>query len=124
MLFCRPGRYARARRRAHTATAGSLALGGGGAGGRDEEAEHLDPVLGAVLSALADDLRARFRGPERAFYEREFEFFGKVTAISGTIRPKPLGPERKARPGSRFFSFNFLSQRRRRRRRGFGGRGL
>lgn len=29
------------------------------------------------------------------FYEREFGFFGKITAISGEIRPYPKGPERK-----------------------------
>jgi len=34
-------------------------------------------------------------GPSKQFYEREFDFFGKVTAISGEIRPYPKGPERK-----------------------------
>lgn len=34
-------------------------------------------------------------GPAKSFYEREFDFFGKVTAISGEIRPYPKGEERK-----------------------------
>jgi len=29
------------------------------------------------------------------FYEREFEFFAKITNVSGTIRVFPKGPERK-----------------------------
>jgi phosphatidylinositol 4-kinase len=34
-------------------------------------------------------------GPAKEFYEREFDFFGKVTAISGEIRHFPKGQERK-----------------------------
>lgn len=34
-------------------------------------------------------------GHSKEFYEREFDFFSKVTAISGEIRPYPKGPERK-----------------------------
>ena len=34
-------------------------------------------------------------GPAKEFYEREFDFFGKITAISGEIRNYPKGKERK-----------------------------
>lgn len=34
-------------------------------------------------------------GPAKLFYEREFDFFDKITNISGIIRPYPKGPERK-----------------------------
>ena len=34
-------------------------------------------------------------GPAQKFYEREFDFFGKITDISGEIRPFPKGAERK-----------------------------
>ena len=43
-------------------------------------------LLGRIISNLS--------GPAKAFYEREFDFFNKVTAISGEIRPFPRGPER------------------------------
>ncbi len=35
--------------------------------------------------------------PERGkeFFDREFGFFDEITAVSGLIRNKPLGPERK-----------------------------
>ena len=44
-------------------------------------------IVNYILSSLT--------GPAKNFYEREFEFFGKVTAISGIIRPYPKRPERK-----------------------------
>lgn len=34
-------------------------------------------------------------GPAKQFYEREFDFFNKITAISGEIKPFPKGQERK-----------------------------
>lgn len=34
-------------------------------------------------------------GPAKQFYEREFDFFEKITNISGEIRPYPKGAERK-----------------------------
>lgn len=34
-------------------------------------------------------------GPAKRFYEREFDFFGKITAVSGEIRSFPKGAPRK-----------------------------
>ena len=36
-------------------------------------------------------------GKGKSFYEREFDFFSAITGVSGKIRDKPLGPERKVR---------------------------
>jgi phosphatidylinositol 4-kinase len=53
---------------------------------KDEEALIPDPVkptLDHVMSRLVDN----FSGEDKSFYEREFNFFGEVTAISGKLRP-------------------------------------
>ena len=34
-------------------------------------------------------------GPAKRFYQREFDFFRRITNISGAIRPYPKGAERK-----------------------------
>lgn len=47
----------------------------------------LDTLVNAIISALS--------GPAKQFYEREFDFFDKITDISGQIRPYPKGAERK-----------------------------
>ncbi|XP_033126679.1 phosphatidylinositol 4-kinase alpha-like [Anneissia japonica] len=52
-----------------------------------EFADQLELIINTILNNLS--------GPAKAFYEREFEFFGKITAISGEIRPFPKGQERK-----------------------------
>ncbi len=62
-----------------------------------DDGEHQDPVLGGILSSLVSEITAAFQGHRRTFYDREVAFFNQVTAISGTIRSKPLGPERKVR---------------------------
>lgn len=48
-----------------------------------------------VLEALTKSIVDTLSGPAKAFYEREFDFFGQITNISGIIRPFPKGAERK-----------------------------
>jgi phosphatidylinositol 4-kinase len=48
-----------------------------------------------ILEALIQNITASLSGPAKKFYEREFEFFGKITAVSGEIRSFPKGPARK-----------------------------
>lgn len=48
-----------------------------------------------VLEALSENILRELSGPAKQFYEREFDFFDKITNISGIIRPYPKGPERK-----------------------------
>lgn len=51
------------------------------------------PVLDRVMNALIDS----FSAEDKDFYVREFDFFGKVTGISGTLKPfiKRPKPEKK-----------------------------
>lgn len=49
--------------------------------------DSLECITASIVNSLS--------GQAKAFYEREFDFFGKVTAISGEIRAYPKGPERK-----------------------------
>jgi hypothetical protein len=39
--------------------------------------------------------QAGMNAAAREFFDREFGFFDDITAVSGLIRNKPLGPERK-----------------------------
>lgn len=48
-----------------------------------------------MLEALSNSILSELSGPAKLFYEREFDFFDKITSISGEIRPYPKGPERK-----------------------------
>lgn len=52
-------------------------------------------VLFDTLDTLTKSIVASLSGPAKAFYEREFDFFSKITNISGEIRPYPKGAERK-----------------------------
>ncbi|KXJ84380.1 hypothetical protein RP20_CCG009848 [Aedes albopictus] len=61
----------------------------------DEEMHHKDPVLYDGLEALSQNIIASLSGPAKRFYEREFDFFGKITAVSGEIRSFPKGQARK-----------------------------
>ncbi|KAK3047196.1 Phosphatidylinositol 4-kinase stt4 [Extremus antarcticus] len=63
---------------------------------KDEESTEPDPVK-PVLDRVMDALIASFSTEDKGFYEREFDFFGKVTGISGTLKPfiKSPKPEKK-----------------------------
>lgn len=61
----------------------------------DEEMQNKDLVLFDALEALTKCILDSLSGPAKAFYEREFDFFGQITNISGVIRPYPKGAERK-----------------------------
>ncbi|XP_052714253.1 phosphatidylinositol 4-kinase alpha-like isoform X6 [Crassostrea angulata] len=62
---------------------------------RDEEGTVKDENIGEEMELLMTRIKESFSGPAKRFYEREFDFFGKITAISGTIKPYPKGDERK-----------------------------
>lgn len=49
--------------------------------------EPLEQIMNSIIDSLS--------GPAKKFYEREFDFFERVTAISGSIKNFPKGPERK-----------------------------
>lgn len=61
----------------------------------DEDQQHRDPNLYEALDSLSQNIIASFSGAAKRFYEREFDFFGKITAVSGEIRSFPKGIERK-----------------------------
>ncbi|KAK3083088.1 hypothetical protein FSP39_013642 [Pinctada imbricata] len=61
----------------------------------DEDGTIKDDEIGDKLEELMSKIKDNLSGPAQAFYEREFGFFGKITAISGAIKPFPKGPERK-----------------------------
>lgn len=61
----------------------------------DEDKQIKDPTLFDTLDALVKNIVGALSGPAKKFYEREFDFFEKITSISGEIRPFPKGPERK-----------------------------
>lgn len=48
-----------------------------------------------TLEALINNILSSLSGPAKSFYEREFEFFDKITNISGEIRPYAKGAPRK-----------------------------
>ncbi|XP_045112601.1 phosphatidylinositol 4-kinase alpha-like [Portunus trituberculatus] len=62
---------------------------------RDEEGHEKDADLFDGIENLEKTMLANLSGPAKQFYEREFDFFGKVTNISAIIKPYPKGPERK-----------------------------
>ena len=62
---------------------------------KDEEGEHLDDVIGEKLEEIIETIKKSLSGAALKFYDREFDFFGKVTAISGSIKSFPKGKARK-----------------------------
>ncbi|XP_050501433.1 phosphatidylinositol 4-kinase alpha isoform X1 [Diabrotica virgifera virgifera] len=61
----------------------------------DEDMLQKDPVIYESLESLVGSIVSDLSGPAKLFYEREFDFFDKITNISGEIRPFPKGIERK-----------------------------
>ena len=55
----------------------------------------LTESIGEKLRTLINVITSKLSGPALNFYQREFEFFDKITGVSGVIRPYPKGPERK-----------------------------
>ncbi|XP_067015107.2 phosphatidylinositol 4-kinase alpha [Anabrus simplex] len=62
---------------------------------KDEDMLQKDEALFDTLEALTKSIVSSLSGPAKQFYEREFDFFSKITNISGEIRPYPKGPERR-----------------------------
>ncbi|XP_078486851.1 phosphatidylinositol 4-kinase alpha [Ciona intestinalis] len=62
----------------------------------DEDANQKDPEIGSTLEQIIETIISKLSGPSQDFYRREFKFFSDVTAVSGTIKPFPKGPERTA----------------------------
>lgn len=65
---------------------------------KDDDATIPDD-LKPTLDKVTENLIASFTGEDKAFYEREFAFFGEVTDISGKLKPfiKKSKPEKKAK---------------------------
>ncbi|KAK5109748.1 hypothetical protein LTR62_006588 [Meristemomyces frigidus] len=65
---------------------------------KDEDSQEPDPAK-PIFDKVMDALINSFSPEDRRFYEREFDFFGKVTGISGTLKPfiKSPKPEKKAK---------------------------
>ncbi|XP_059147060.1 phosphatidylinositol 4-kinase alpha-like [Physella acuta] len=61
----------------------------------DEEATMKDEFIGEKLEEMEKKIKQQLSGTALKFYEREFDFFTKITDISGIIRPFPKGRERK-----------------------------
>ncbi|KAH9367456.1 hypothetical protein HPB48_007537 [Haemaphysalis longicornis] len=62
---------------------------------RDEHGNRRDPDLHDTFAAMIDTMVNNLTGKERHFYETEFGFLAKITAISGVLRQYPKGPLRK-----------------------------
>lgn len=56
---------------------------------------YFPAILFDSLEALSQNIIASFSGAAKQFYEREFDFFGKITAVSGEIRAFAKGAPRK-----------------------------
>jgi phosphatidylinositol 4-kinase len=61
----------------------------------DDEGIEKDPVMYDKLVPLRDAIVDGLSGPARKFYHREFDFFKKITAVSGQIKDYPKGQQRK-----------------------------
>ncbi|EIN07209.1 hypothetical protein PUNSTDRAFT_71064 [Punctularia strigosozonata HHB-11173 SS5] len=65
---------------------------------KDDLGEIEDP-LKPTLDRMTDMVVSSLSGEAKLFYQREFSFFGEVTAISGKLKPfiKKTKPEKKAK---------------------------
>ncbi|KDQ11709.1 hypothetical protein BOTBODRAFT_147082 [Botryobasidium botryosum FD-172 SS1] len=65
---------------------------------KDDAAEEEDPMK-PMLDRLTERVVASLSGEARDFYNREFDFFGEVTSISGKLKPfiKRTKAEKKAK---------------------------
>lgn len=62
---------------------------------RDENGSEPDPDLHEVLNELIESIINSLSGTAKDFFEKEFDFVKRITAISGEIREYPKGEQRR-----------------------------